>query len=309
MNKRSEVVNLIDTHKPHILALTEFGASDLVGDGELGIDGYTLYRGNQSDGSGGLGRGVALYVMNTLNHSAYPAVDGLAFDCSVWTKIKLAGNKSLLVGVVYRSPNSTNENNQNMLQVLRTAASANCQYLTICGDFNLPLIDWNTKRSLESENALSSKFMELIEELSLFQHAHGPTRFRGEQNSCLDLIMTNEECMVNEVKELPPIGKSDHICQQWNVVVSEAMFRNTSTIRPNFRQAKWMDLKADIRNHENDARSRPSVMYDKFVSMIKEVKAKHVPNCRARTNKHRLPWIRSPGIKKQVTTMATLEEI
>ena len=37
-------MNLIDAQKPHVLALTEFGASDAISDSELGIDDYTLYR-------------------------------------------------------------------------------------------------------------------------------------------------------------------------------------------------------------------------------------------------------------------------
>ena len=38
--------------------------------GKLGIEGYTLYRGDHSSGSGGLGKGVGVYVNNSLNHSA-----------------------------------------------------------------------------------------------------------------------------------------------------------------------------------------------------------------------------------------------
>ena len=83
MNKKSEVVNLIDTQQPHILALTEFGASETIMDNELGIERYTLYRNNHSDGNGGPGKGAALYIKNSLNHSAAPTMDGFDFDCSV----------------------------------------------------------------------------------------------------------------------------------------------------------------------------------------------------------------------------------
>ena len=65
MNKQSEISGLIDSQNPHILALTEFGAASDVNDGELGIEGYSLYRGNHSSGGGGLGKGVALYVKKT----------------------------------------------------------------------------------------------------------------------------------------------------------------------------------------------------------------------------------------------------
>ena len=115
INKRSEVVNLIDEQRPHILALTEFGASSSITDEELGIKGYTLYRGDHSDGKGGPGKGAALYVSNVLNHSAAPMIDKLKFDCSAWSIVKIDKNKSLLIGVVYRSPNSTPENNLNLL--------------------------------------------------------------------------------------------------------------------------------------------------------------------------------------------------
>ena len=301
MNKKSEVANLINTQKPHILALTEFGASGEIRDDELGIEGYTIYRKNHSDGSGGPGKGVALYVKNVLNHSAAPGMEGLEFDCANWCIIKLARNKSLLFGVVYRSPNSTNENNQNMLALLQAAAAANCQYLNICGDFNMPLIDWNVGRSLESENAYSSEFIEVVEELSLFQHARNSTRFRGEQNSCLDLILTNEEFMIDEIRELPPIGKSDHICQQWELIVSEAMFRNTSIMRPNFKRARWPDLKNELRDYENEAEDQPSIMFDKFVKMVTDAKSRHIPMCKPRSNQHRLPWMKSPRIKRQRT--------
>ena len=104
MNKRSEISELIDTENPHILALTEFGAAADVSDGELGIGGYSLYRGNHSSGTGGPGRGVALYVKDTLNHSSCPDFDNAHFDCSSWSTVLLSDGKRLLVGVVYRSP-------------------------------------------------------------------------------------------------------------------------------------------------------------------------------------------------------------
>ena len=261
-----------------------------------------LYRKNHPDGSGGPGKGVALYVKNSLNHSAAPAMDRLEFDCATWSIVKLVGNKSLLVGVVYRSPSSTPENNQGLLSILRAAKATNCQYLNVCGDFNLPMIDWTVNHSPESVNAFSTGFVEVVEELSLFQHARNSTRFRGQQNSCLDLILTNEEDMVNDVQELPPIGKSDHICQQWTLIVSEALFRNTSAMKPNFKLARWADLKDDLRGYENEVEDHTSTMYDKLVSMLNESKRKHIPMCRPRTNKHRLPWMRSPKIRKQRTT-------
>ena len=107
--------------------------------------------------------------------------------------------------------------------------------------------------------------------------------------------------MVNEILELPPLGKSDHICQKWDLTVGEALFRNTSTTRFNFKRAKWTEVKRGIQEYQNDAHDQPSLMYDKFVAKLNEVKDRHIPKCRPRTNTHRLPWMRSPKIRTQRT--------
>ena len=203
------------------------------------IEGYTLYRGDHSDSKGGPGKGAELYIRNSLNHSAAPTIDKLKFDCSAWNIIKLNANRSLLVGVVYRSPSSTEENNGNLLSLLRAAAAANCQFVNICGYFNLPHIDWSIiNRPVltavwKLKMSIHRPLISLIEELSFSQHVNTDTRFRGTQKSCLDLVLTNKEGMVTEVRELPPIGKSDHISQQWNLSVGELLFRNTAVVRHN----------------------------------------------------------------------------
>ena len=298
MNKGSEISALVDEQKPHVLALTEFGAGSDVKDGELGIDGYTLYRGNHSSGRGGLGKGAAIYVADTLNHSACPKFDNLGFDCAAWITVKLSNRKTLLVGVVYRSPNSAGENNEKLLTMLRLAATIRCDYLTICGDFNLPRIDWNTIQCLDSKGAFSHEFLNTIEDLSLSQHATKPTRIRGEQRSCLNIIFTDEENMVEEVEELPPIGKSDHVCQKWQLIVDEVVFRNTAVLRRNFRRANWDKIKDDLRNFRIEPNDSPNIINDKLVALIDETKTRNVPFCRPKSVKYRLPWMKNAGIKK-----------
>ena len=302
MNKASEISALVDEQKPHVLALTEFGAGDSVTDGELGIEGYTLYRGNHSSGGGGLGKGVAAYVANTLSHAACSKFDNEDFDCSTWITIKLSDNKTLLVGVVYRSPNSNDENNDRLISILRKAASIRCDFLMLCGDYNLPRINWNTNHCFDTDTSYSQAFLTTVEDLSLFQHATNPTRIRGEQQSCLDLIFTNEENMVEDVQELPPVGKSDHVCQKWSLVVDEVIFKNTTVMRPNFRRADWDSMKDDIKGFRINREDRTNDINDKFIAMIDETKSKNVPKCRPKSLKVRLPWMKKASIKKQRAT-------
>ena len=110
------------------------------------------------------------------------------------------------------------------MTILRIATTANYSQLVICEDFNLLLIDWHSRQSLNLEMLFTTSFTSAVEE----QHVKTATPFRNDQNSCLDLVFTSEQNMVNEVTELPPIGKSDHVCQLWEVVVEEVIFTNKS---------------------------------------------------------------------------------
>ena len=299
MNKGSEISGLVDEQKPHVLALTEFGAGNSVNDGELGVEGYSLYRGDHSTGSGGLGKGVAVYVSNSLNHSACPRFGDQGFDCSCWITVKLSDNKTLLVGVVYRSPNSDDENNAKLLAMLRLATTVHCDHFVICGDFNLPRINWSTRHCHDSDGSYSKAFLTLIEDIGLFQHATSPTRFRGTQQSCLDLVFTNEDEMVDKVDELPPLGKSDHACQKWELSLGEIIFRNTEVPRRNFKRANWDNIKNDLREFEIEPRDSATLMNDKLVTLLNDSKTRNIPMCRPRSNKYRLPWMKNAGIKRQ----------
>ena len=80
------------------------------------------------------------------------------------------------------------------------------------GDFNFKEIDWNKLETTESENHISSLFLEGIKDTFFFQHCKVPTRYRQNQEpSLLDLIFTNEENMIEKVNYLPSLGKSDHL--------------------------------------------------------------------------------------------------
>ena len=299
MNKRSEICSLIDSENPQILSLTEFGASANVSDGELGIDGYSLYRGNHTSGGGGLGKGVALYIKNSLNHSACPLLDKTEFNCSVWCTVLLSDGKKLLIGVVYRSPNSPDDNNERMLQILRSAASTKADYLVICGDFNLPRIDWSANQCLDTDASFTARFLETIEDLGWVQHSKNDTRFRGSQRSCLDLVFTNEADMIDEILELPPIGKSDHVCQKWMVTVKEAIYKNTTFLRPNFKKANWTGIRDEVDAFNFEPGSNAGKMMDDFLAMINGAKKTNIPVCKPRSLKHRLPWMRGSKIKVQ----------
>ena len=48
----------------------------------------------------------------------------------------------ITIGCIYRSPDSQEENNNNLLELLIKADKSNPQNLFILGDFNIKKIDW-----------------------------------------------------------------------------------------------------------------------------------------------------------------------
>ena len=58
----------------------------------------------------------------------------------------------------------------------------------------------------------ASKFLECIRDAYLYQHVKEPTRVReNNEPSTLDLVLTYEENLVENINYDPGLGKSDHL--------------------------------------------------------------------------------------------------
>ena len=74
----------------------------------------------------------------------------------------------------------------------------------VTGDFNLPAIDWNMVTTTKGQNHLCQKLIDTMRDLFLHQHIDQPTRHHHGQNAnILDLVITNEEEMVENMQYIP----------------------------------------------------------------------------------------------------------
>ena len=56
-------------------------------------------------------------------------------------------------------------------------------------------------------------FIDTLQECVLHQHITEPTRYRqGVNPHTLDLVLTDEERMIDELRYLAALGKGDHVC-------------------------------------------------------------------------------------------------
>jgi hypothetical protein len=117
----------------------ETWASSAIVDSELMLDGYGMYRVDRQEGKGG---GIILYVKETLRSSLCSVLTNFGFAKSVWCVVELRTVK-LLVGVCYRNPTSSPENNAKLNELITLATKQNgINHIMILGDFNYPDIDY-----------------------------------------------------------------------------------------------------------------------------------------------------------------------
>ena len=148
-----------------------------------------------------LGRGVAIYVHDSLESVLVEPLTLSNYSESVWYSIRLANNDKLLAGCVYRSPSSSKGNNLKLNALLEKAVLFEHSHILICGDFDYKEINWhNLDTSVDIEHDASS-FLENVRDTFLIQHVTKAIRCReNQQDSCLDLIFTNEELMIDNLQ-------------------------------------------------------------------------------------------------------------
>ena len=95
------------------------------------------------------------------------------------------------------------------------------------GDFNYSDINWRLYITPADLNHPSTMFRECLRDNFLFQHVYDPTHFRGNQTpNTLDLIITNEEGMINQLELAAPIGKSHHVCIHFQFKAIQLLHRS-----------------------------------------------------------------------------------
>ena len=206
-----ELKHRVDDTNPDIIMITEIKPKHYrypVTGQELAITGYDQHSTNLSNKQG---RGTIIYTKTGLN--ARSTQMNTHYTESTWITIKLRGDESLIVGCIYQSPQNTQRNNVQLLKLIEEASRKNPTHLMIVGDFNYPGIDWNrsTTTGEDTNTNQEYQFLETVRDTYLYQHVTENTRGRGTDTPhLLDLVLTNEEGMIEQVEHEAPLGKSDH---------------------------------------------------------------------------------------------------
>ena len=300
MNKRNEFEAVLDIWKPKIIGITESWCDDSILDSELSLEGYTLHREDKKSGKVG---GVLLYIHNDLQAVRCKELSCTDFESSIWCEVKLNNKDTLLVGVVYRSPNSPDKNNHELLEQLKKTDKVNASHKLIMGDFNFKEIDWDALQVHASDNHPAKAFFDVTQDLYLVQHVNFPTRHReGQKSSRLDLVFTNEEFMVENIRGIAPLGKSDHVGVVWTFICSSGIeLSDNHHTSLNFRKGDYSSMNQYFSsiNWEEEMQSLNCDDAWQFLKEKFEIGVKENVPLKKQKQKHKPRWMTSK-VKKAV---------
>ena len=285
LNKLSELRQMVFDREPSIIALTETWLVPDVKDSELDIPNYSLLRSYSPRGRCG---GVALYLSNKLV-GAVQADKGLntPYLNSLWITLPLEKRDCLLIGLVYRSPSTSEAENVSLLSYLSELSHTHhFSHLLIMGDFNAPKLDWLNYGA--SNSGFSKSFLEIITQKPWFQHVLYPTRSRAHQNpSLLDLVISNEKHFVDTVRCLPPLGSSDHFVLAFDFI---CYWRHSHPLIQTFRNFSQADFPGmrDFLGETTFPQSSPDSLFIALQSRIHQADLTFIPRKISR-NSHGSP--------------------
>ena len=301
LNKRVELQAAISSYVPDIICITEFApksTSTLIQETELQITGYDLF-----SNIGNYKRGVLIYVHKELKASPSAVEEMWQSEEGCWCEVKLQDDDKLLIGCIYRSPNSSDTNNENMLNSLRQICKeAKFSHLLLCGDFNIPEIDWNEEVSLKGPDHLAFEFMECIRDCFWYQHVRNPTRSRRDQvENVLDLVLTNEEGMIDDIHHEAPLGKSDHMILKFSFQCYKQIKIPTNS-KFNFHKGNYDAINEDLRGHDWIADMSMLTVEESwklFEERLKVTMERNIPKVKASTRKSKKPlWMNNTVLTK-----------
>ena len=268
---------------PHhdIITLSETFLSPGNLDMDLTLPGFhTIMRKDRKTGPGG---GVGLFVSQQLLTSRRYDLEEDDLEL-LWSEIIINNNK-LLIGVVYRPPDSPVSFWNNLQNNLDQARSTGIQNIMLIGDLNA---DFSTPQGRKLELFCTTNF--------LVPHVHEPTRITNNTSSCLDQIISNMPAYVQEPQVLPPIANCDHCVVSTTILFKhkkELAYKrliwdygkaNFDLFRSKLRQISWEDSFVS-----NDINQCCTAWTEIFLQIAKE----SIPNKEVTIRPNDLPWYTS----------------
>jgi len=245
------------------------------------------------------------YTKSHLNATISHIAGEEKFEESLRCKLILKGANNLLIGVVYSSPNCNRDNHDHLRLLKHSATKVNTSHILIMGDFNYGEIKWKNGTSPNALTNPATAFLKTLGDLYLHQHITDPTHYRTDQHpNTLDLVITNEEGMVDNLALNAPVGKSHHLCITFDFMCcTETPTKKT----PNFQYDKgdYVAMKQEVQTMSWTLEGESSIeeKWHQLMNNIKHLMDKHIPKSRSHMQNERKRPICMTGKAKEKASL------
>ena len=196
VNKIDELRVVVAELKPDLILVNETWTHPDITDAFLKINGYTIIaRSDRCDTKSGRGGGLVIYKRLPL--CVYELDVSCPFNQIISVSIPSA-HQAITLNLVYRSPNSSLENNAQLDAVIRDIKSPS---ITI-GDMNYRNIDWENG----SSDSVGRNFFNATQDAFLTQHVD----FATHDGNLIDLVLSSNPALISSVEDVGVLGKSHH---------------------------------------------------------------------------------------------------
>ena len=183
---------------------------------------------------------------------------------------------------VYRSPNSSGQQNDKLWETLLNMSDTYKDNLLIMGDFNCGGINWiDVMTNEHNMDALNNKLIEVLRDCFLEQVITENTRARGTNvPSLIDLVLCNDRVLINNINYFSPLGKSDHCIITFTYNVSYEKFAyqikrifyekgDYASIQKYLNTVDWDEILSGKDTQQQ---------YDTLIEIVKLCEEKYIPS-------------------------------
>lgn len=264
-----------------IIVLNETWLNEEILDSKVEIRGYSLYRNDRVNRSGG---GVAIYVRDNIITLRRTDLESIAME-NLWIEVNIPKSKSILIGTYYRPPNQSLDFMESFKENMERAVCENKELL-ITGDFNCDMA--TTRPSSEAK-----KLKRLLRSFQLTQLIDRPTRVTDSSSTLLDLVVSSAP--YNIVKRtVIPLSLSDHdlvVCvRKINTIKSAPKLVECRNYRNYSTDAFCSDLKKihwDMVMNESQVDTAWLCFKDHFIGICNQ----HAPVITRKMKGTHFPWL------------------
>ena len=156
-------------------------------------------------------------------------------------------------------------------------------------------------------------FVETLQDCFLYQHVTEPTRYReGEITNLLDLVLSTDEGMIQNLTDHHPLGESDHMIIRFNVPLHQSRKIDDLSDQYNIFKANYEGIREELKNRTWDEMLSSTFEqdYDVFVDTLETaLKITYVTsNSTSKKEEHLYVKGSSPIKKHQINTLEKVSQ-